>query len=615
MPTSSAARLEQPTHTHAQRNTPKPHPHTHAQNESGAAAQLMGLLTRRRTSSTPATGIAAAAAAAAGLLAAGGGSHGSSHAATAPSSGAATPPSRRRSSSSTEVPVAGAGAAGAHQQQQRAGQQQPQHTSPHGALLWGSLKQKMGLPEGPVHASVRQLPHQPAKSVQVGLLPAQERAFGGAALRFVLLAVGVRALLPLLLLLLRSAQPQCACPARVLGVPPCAAPHPHRRRRTRAACAAWSLSTRGTSWPRVAWTARCKPGTSTSARTWPRSRRVCACARVCAPGACAGCVPKCVLVCGELWCWLVTVAGAGAAGHSTTTPARVRRPVTATRALRCCVCHTRRRRHTNCTPGRHGQRERRGIHLGRAAAAGRRRRQAAARVERSHGAGRAHAHGSHKCGGLRLLQPPGRGKRCVSGRGPLHQGVGACARGRGATGASRHARRGAAAPCVQPRPRCSRVWSATRAPCRCSPSRAHQVWDLVRGYAARSVPCAKMPTALTLTVDGQTLITGVATGGAPLACCWCASRCGSRAVLCCAVLRCAAPRCTVLCCAALCCAALRCAVLCCAVLMSWRCHGNVVVLLVLRLSPRLQVTWMARCASGTCAPRVRAASPWQRCAP
>lgn len=35
--------------------------------------------------------------------------------------------------------------------------------------MWGSLKEKMGLPEGPVHAPLRQLPATPVKTVQVCL--------------------------------------------------------------------------------------------------------------------------------------------------------------------------------------------------------------------------------------------------------------------------------------------------------------------------------------------------------------------------------------------------------------------------------------------------------------
>ncbi|KAF8066392.1 ATG16 [Scenedesmus sp. PABB004] len=38
--------------------------------------------------------------------------------------------------------------------------------------------------------------------------------------------------------------------------------------------------------------------------------------------------------------------------------------------------------------------------------------------------------------------------------------------------------------------------------------RCLKVWDLVRGYASRSIPCTKMPTALTLSADGSTIITG-----------------------------------------------------------------------------------------------------------
>lgn len=35
-----------------------------------------------------------------------------------------------------------------------------------------------------------------------------------------------------------------------------------------------------------------------------------------------------------------------------------------------------------------------------------------------------------------------------------------------------------------------------------------QVWDLVKGFASRSLLYPKMPTALTLSMDGQTIITG-----------------------------------------------------------------------------------------------------------
>jgi hypothetical protein len=36
-----------------------------------------------------------------------------------------------------------------------------------------------------------------------------------------------------------------------------------------------------------------------------------------------------------------------------------------------------------------------------------------------------------------------------------------------------------------------------------------QVWDLVKGFASRSLLYPKMPTALTFSMDGQTIITGV----------------------------------------------------------------------------------------------------------
>eukprot|EP00882_Tetradesmus_deserticola_P009279 GHRQ01009790.1.p1 GENE.GHRQ01009790.1~~GHRQ01009790.1.p1 ORF type:complete len:247 (+),score=100.18 GHRQ01009790.1:873-1613(+) len=38
--------------------------------------------------------------------------------------------------------------------------------------------------------------------------------------------------------------------------------------------------------------------------------------------------------------------------------------------------------------------------------------------------------------------------------------------------------------------------------------RCLKVWDLTRGYSTRSLPCTKMPTALCLSSDGCTLITG-----------------------------------------------------------------------------------------------------------
>ncbi|WIA23060.1 hypothetical protein OEZ86_009974 [Tetradesmus obliquus] len=38
--------------------------------------------------------------------------------------------------------------------------------------------------------------------------------------------------------------------------------------------------------------------------------------------------------------------------------------------------------------------------------------------------------------------------------------------------------------------------------------RCLKVWDLTRGYSSRSLPCTKMPTALCLSSDGCTLVTG-----------------------------------------------------------------------------------------------------------
>jgi hypothetical protein len=114
------------------------------QNEAGAASQLLGLLTRRRSSATPGS---------------------------TPSAGPSTAatPSRRRSSTELPAaltPAAAAAAAavggGSSQQQQQQGGQDQQET-----LMWASLKQKMGLPEGPVHAPERQLPAAPVKTTQV----------------------------------------------------------------------------------------------------------------------------------------------------------------------------------------------------------------------------------------------------------------------------------------------------------------------------------------------------------------------------------------------------------------------------------------------------------------
>uniref|UniRef100_A0A383VLC9 Uncharacterized protein n=1 Tax=Tetradesmus obliquus TaxID=3088 RepID=A0A383VLC9_TETOB len=100
--------------------------------EAGAASQLLGLLTRRRGSTTPAAASAA----------------------TTPSDTSAAA-SRRTSlieaAAGSSAAAAAAGGAAAS----------------HGQLLWGSLKQKMGLPEGAVgHLRERQLPAAPTKFVQ-----------------------------------------------------------------------------------------------------------------------------------------------------------------------------------------------------------------------------------------------------------------------------------------------------------------------------------------------------------------------------------------------------------------------------------------------------------------
>jgi hypothetical protein len=44
--------------------------------------------------------------------------------------------------------------------------------------MWASLKQKMGLPEGPVHAPERHLPTAPVKTTQVNIA-SLTRAAGG----------------------------------------------------------------------------------------------------------------------------------------------------------------------------------------------------------------------------------------------------------------------------------------------------------------------------------------------------------------------------------------------------------------------------------------------------
>jgi hypothetical protein len=43
--------------------------------------------------------------------------------------------------------------------------------SSHGQQHWASLKQKMGLPEGPLHLKEKELPVAPIKSLQVGHTP------------------------------------------------------------------------------------------------------------------------------------------------------------------------------------------------------------------------------------------------------------------------------------------------------------------------------------------------------------------------------------------------------------------------------------------------------------
>ena len=47
----------------------------------------------------------------------------------------------------------------------------------------------------------------------------------------------------------------------------------------------------------------------------------------------------------------------------------------------------------------------------------------------------------------------------------------------------------------------------------CSADRSIKLWDLQRGYASRSIPCAKMPNALCLSMDGATILTGGWEGG------------------------------------------------------------------------------------------------------
>ncbi|KAF6246115.1 hypothetical protein COO60DRAFT_1230453 [Scenedesmus sp. NREL 46B-D3] len=98
--------------------------------EAGAASQLLGLLTRRRGSN-----------------------------ASAPASAATTPSdtsaAASRRTSHTEAAAAAAAGGGAGP------------AGNHGQLLWGSLKQRMGLPEGAVGPlKERQLPAAPAKFVQ-----------------------------------------------------------------------------------------------------------------------------------------------------------------------------------------------------------------------------------------------------------------------------------------------------------------------------------------------------------------------------------------------------------------------------------------------------------------
>lgn len=45
-------------------------------------------------------------------------------------------------------------------------------------------------------------------------------------------------------------------------------------------------------------------------------------------------------------------------------------------------------------------------------------------------------------------------------------------------------------------------------PPRCSEDRSFRLWDLSRGFVVRSVPCTKMPLCLTISRDGNTIVTG-----------------------------------------------------------------------------------------------------------
>lgn len=53
-----------------------------------------------------------------------------------------------------------------------------------------------------------------------------------------------------------------------------------------------------------------------------------------------------------------------------------------------------------------------------------------------------------------------------------------------------------------------------------------QVWDLGRGFCARSVPCTKMPNALSISRDGNTIATGAAASRRQCLClCLCCDVC------------------------------------------------------------------------------------------
>lgn len=233
--------------------------HVCTQVEAGAASQLLGLLTRRRGSSSTAS------------------EGGPSRRSSTTDAAAGTPPAGQG------MPPAAAGAGGSGTS---AGSATGAAGSATGAVMWTSLKHKMGLPDAPVGAvKERQLPAQPAKFVQAracgragglgavvvcsfrhGRRTAAASTAESAQARVAVDSVQARVRL--------HATHACAPtqhtdsqPAQLIATMRCHSRTAPPRRRTRAAAPAWCCSALAIWLPRAAWTRRCRRGTCTAAHT------------------------------------------------------------------------------------------------------------------------------------------------------------------------------------------------------------------------------------------------------------------------------------------------------------------------------------------------------------